>query len=120
MRPKAEQIKNIKSKPIHAIAIHNDQLRKHHIGGRIMMSKDISNLHSARIHMIMKQIADFSNFNSSNDPYEERDCAILEIDNLSIMWKIDYYDETLDGHSPDPSNPDVTVRIMTVMLAEEY
>ncbi|MBX8825823.1 DUF3768 domain-containing protein [Ochrobactrum sp. SFR4] len=33
---------------------------------------------------------------------------------------MDYYDETLTQHSPDSADPNVTVRILTVMLADEY
>lgn len=31
-----------------------------------------------------------------------------------------YYDKTLMNHSPDPTNPSVTERVITIMLAEEY
>ena len=37
-----------------------------------------------------------------------------------IFWKIDYYDKNYQYLSENPSNPEITNRVMTVMLAEEY
>jgi hypothetical protein len=31
-----------------------------------------------------------------------------------------YFDKTLASHSPDPADPSVTERVITIMLAEEY
>jgi hypothetical protein len=37
-----------------------------------------------------------------------------------VMFKIDYFDLDLRHRSPDPSDPGVTRRVMTLLLAEEY
>jgi hypothetical protein len=38
----------------------------------------------------------------------------------AIWPTIDYFDRNLKYLSPDPSDPVVTVRVITVMLADEY
>ena len=48
------------------------------------------------------------------------DCAVLNAIGLLVMFKIDYFDKSRTYHSPNPADPKVTTRIMTVMLAEEY
>jgi Protein of unknown function (DUF3768) len=37
-----------------------------------------------------------------------------------VTFKIDYYDKDLSFHSPDPADPAVTERVITIMLAAEY
>lgn len=59
-------------------------------------------------------------FAPDNDPYGKHDCAILEVDDIQALWKIDYFDLSGSRHSPNPTDPDVTVHAMTIMLAEEY
>ncbi|MFZ1952935.1 MAG: DUF3768 domain-containing protein [Pseudolabrys sp.] len=56
----------------------------------------------------------------ANDPHHEHDFGSFDADGQTIFFKIDYYDRALMFHSPDPANPSVTQRIMTIMLAHEY
>jgi hypothetical protein len=56
----------------------------------------------------------------NNDPHEEHDFGSFEHAGKTIFWKIDCYDRDLNYGSPDPADPIVTARILTVMLAEEY
>jgi hypothetical protein len=53
-------------------------------------------------------------------PYGEHDFGSFEADGQLIFFKIDYYDKALTAHSPDPSDPSFTERVITIMLAEEY
>jgi Protein of unknown function (DUF3768) len=48
------------------------------------------------------------------------DFGSFEADGQMIMFKIDYYDQNMAMHSPDPADPSVTERVITIMLADEY
>ena len=98
----------------------NDQLRRFGRGGRIMITSGIQALGAEAVARVLAAVAGFDAFTTDNDPYGEHDCAILTVDGLRVMFKIDYYDRNLTYHSPDPGDPTVTERVMTVMLANEY
>ena len=55
-----------------------------------------------------------------NDPYGERDFGALWFANVKIFWKIDDFDRAKRLHSPDPADPAVTCRVLTIMRADEY
>ena len=50
----------------------------------------------------------------------ERDFASIEFNGRKIWMKIDYYDNDMIYGSDDPTNPDVTIRLITIMLPEDY
>lgn len=98
----------------------NDELRRYLIGGTAVITPGIAALGAEAIERIVKTIAVFDDFCHANDPYEEHDFASFKAEGHTIFFKIDYFDKSLRIHSPDPADPTVTERVITIMLAEEY
>ena len=98
----------------------NDQLRQNLATGVAVMTPGVAALGEEATALIIKTIAVFDDFCHANDPHEEHDFGSFEAEGHAIFFKIDYFDRSLDYHSPDPTDPSVTVRVITVMLADEY
>jgi Protein of unknown function (DUF3768) len=37
-----------------------------------------------------------------------------------LFWKFDYYDKIVTHGSKDPTDPEITTRVLTIMKTEEY
>jgi hypothetical protein len=98
----------------------NDDLCRNLAHGRAVMTTGIDALGPETVAQIIKTVEVFDDFCHANDPHEEHDFGSFEADGHIIFFKIDYYDPTLTVHSPDPADPTVTERVITIMLAEEY
>jgi Protein of unknown function (DUF3768) len=98
----------------------NDELRQNLAGGVAVMTPGVAALGEEAVNRIVKTIAVFDDFCHANDPHEEHDFGSFEAEGHTIFFKIDYYERNLKYHSPDPSDPVLTVRVITIMLAEEY
>jgi uncharacterized protein DUF3768 len=98
----------------------NDRLRQTGTGGRIAITPGIQGLGEQDVKDVLTAVAQFDDFTEDNDPWGEHDCAVLTVDSRRIIFKIDYFDRKLTYHSPDASDPAVTERVLTIMLAEEY
>lgn len=70
---------------------------------------------------IRERVEKFDAFTEGNNPYGERDFGAIDYDGFfRVLWKIDYFDRGLEFASEDPADPAQTVRVLTIMLAEEY
>jgi hypothetical protein len=103
-----------------AIRTLNDELRQNLSAGTALITAGVAALGAEAVARIVKTIAVYDDFCHANDPYEEHDFGSFEVDGHSLFFKIDYYDKALTYHSPDPSDPSVTERVITIMLADEY
>ena len=98
----------------------NDELRQNLAGGVAVMTPGVAALGREAVDRIVKTIAVFDDFCHENDPYEEHDFGSFDVDGHEILFKIDYFDHSLNHHSPDPADPSVTERVITIMLVAEY
>lgn len=91
------------------------------IPGRCVMTPGIAELDPAAIAAIFEKVRTFGSFTEDNDPHGEHDFGAIHQDGIGrIFWKIDYYAPDLRHGSEDPADLSQTVRVLTVMLAEEY
>lgn len=69
---------------------------------------------------ILHAVQSFDEFSPEDDPHGEHDFGCINHDGQRVFFKIDYYDNQLEGGSEDPADPQQTTRVMTIMLAHEY
>ena len=128
------------------IATLNDAVRKA-IGlpfnpGRVVMTAGVATLPDAERTGLLLAVRDFDRWDAGDNPYGERDFgALYRVERCGgVYWtmmdlpeqedgetrrraffKIDYYAKDDFGRgSEDPSDPDRTTRVLTIMLGEEY
>jgi hypothetical protein len=98
----------------------NDAFRTTMTGGRVMMTAGVDALPSDVQAMVIRRVATFSDFNADNDPRGEHDFGSFSLAGQKFFFKIDYFDATMEFGSEDPADPTKTMRVLTIMLAEEY
>lgn len=57
---------------------------------------------------------------SRRSQYGEHDVGKIDVDGEAVIFKIDYYSLDEMHGSDHPEDPNVTVRVMTIMFAEDY
>lgn len=102
------------------IATLNDNFRKSFIGGQVLLTAGIAAMSSEDKANIISMVQNFNDFTPSNDPYGEHDFLSIDYKGNKIFAKIDYYDLNYEFMSKNPANPDITNRVLSIMLAEEY
>lgn len=102
------------------IARLNDEFRKNLTNGILMLSQGIRLNALADVDEIIEKVQADNDFKRGNNPYGERDFGAIKFKGRNIFWKIDYYDKELTFLPPDASDARRTIRVLTIMYAEEY
>ena len=94
----------------------NDAFRRSGCGGKILLTSSIRNKSHEDLWHIFQKIKTFDNFNGKNAPYgSEHNFGCFDYNGENIMWKIDYYSPDMKYFSEDPSDPQKTIRTLTIM-----
>jgi hypothetical protein len=104
------------------IAQLNDQHRRNIPMTETVLSPVVACLKRRQVIELIEKVRFFNQFDAENDPWAEHDFGAVEFQGETYYWKIDYYDSTTNygSLSPDPSNPNVTQRVLTIMHRSEY
>ncbi len=98
----------------------NDGLRRYARAGVICVTAGVQAMGQTGVEAALIAVRDFDCFTADNDPYGEHDFGALKVAGERMLWKIDYYDRDRRYGSPDPADPAVTTRVLTIMLSSEY
>lgn len=99
----------------------NDQFRRCGEGnGMVVVTAGLNALGQPFVEKAVAAVSAFDAFNEDNDPWGEHDFGQVEVETHKVFWKIDCHGLDLETASPNPGNVSETVRVLTIMLAEEY
>ena len=93
------------------IAELNDKLRKNLFTpgkNQVFISAGVSSLPYLEQARLLDKVQKFNDFNEDNNPYGERDFSRIE------------HNETMDAGSDNPADENITIRVLTIMRADEY
>jgi hypothetical protein len=111
------------------IAAQNDAFRHSILGntpatdapqGQFVMTRGVAALGpDARLELI-RRVAVFETFNSDSDPQGWHEMGVIEFEDTTVWFRIDLYDTDYTYGSPEPSDPEQTRRVLTLLLPSEY
>ena len=109
-----------------AIARQNDAFRKSIMfcndtkdtpKGQFVMTRGVMALGPDARLAATKAVASFDAFTADNDPYGTHEFGSVEVFGTAIWFKLDLYDVNYEYGAPDPSDPEQTRRVLSVLMS---
>jgi hypothetical protein len=111
------------------IAAQNDAFRRSILGtspvvdapqGQFVMTRGVAALGPDAQLQLTRLVAAFDGFNADSDPPGWHEMGVIEFEDTTVWFKIDLYDVDYQYGSPEPSDPEQTRRVLTLLLPSEY
>jgi Protein of unknown function (DUF3768) len=93
----------------------NDQLRTTFKGGRVQMTPSVYQLDDRLRGRALSVLARFNSF----DPASDHDWGVFIFAGFAFEWRIEYRGKDGTGTSPDPADPDKTLRVLTLYAVDD-
>ncbi len=93
----------------------NDQLRTTFKGGRVQMTRSVYDLDDRLRGRALSVLARYNKFH----PDSEHDWGTFIFAGFSFEWRIQYRSKKGAGISPDPADPDKTLRVLTLYAIDD-
>jgi hypothetical protein len=88
----------------------NDQFRTTFTGGRVQMTPGVYELDAQVRGRALQVLSRYTKFTDDS----EHDWGVFIFAGYSFVWHIEYRDKDGTGLSPDPADPERTVRVLTL------
>jgi hypothetical protein len=98
----------------------NDDFRRTFVGGMVVITAGVEAMPADQRKSLLAKVRAFDAFTEDNDPHGEHDFGAVDEGGGRYFWKVDCYDRATEFGSPDPADPAVTTRVLTIMRADEY
>jgi hypothetical protein len=118
-----QEIKPMTSRTVTAaerIRTLDDAFRRTFVGGAVVITAGVEAMPVPQRRSLFEKVRAFDAFTDDNDPNGEHDFGSVDEGSVRCFWKIDDYDRNTEFGSPDPTDPAVTTRVLTIMLANAY
>ena len=93
----------------------NDAFRHTFVGGAVMITAGVEAIPPDQRRSLLAKVRAPDAFTDDNDPHGEHDFGAIDENGVRCFWKIDYYGRATEMGSPDPADPAVTTRVLTIM-----
>jgi hypothetical protein len=111
------------------IAAQNDAFRKSIMffndaedtpKGQFVMTSGVAAMGPDARLAATRQVAAFEAFTPDNDPHGWHEFGAVEVFGTTIWFKVDLYDVNYEMGSDEPTDPEQTRRVLTMLLPSEY
>ena len=88
--------------------------------GQFVMTRGVAALGPDAQLALTRRVASFDAFNADSDPHCWHEMGVIDFDGTTVWFKVDLYDVDYMYGSPEPSDPEQTRRVLTLLLPSEY